>query len=395
MHHSVANRQSALYRQAQEGRGEAVAFAQGALWPDGGFPDRTTSPTRSLNWRSGDVVPKSFMLNILGQWAGASAFGLATCMLFASPAAAADNFIQLYIAAQGGCSSSGGNPLTYVLVGQDIRSPFGKAAAAWTGDDLASLKAVLAACQVAAARRGNPYTLDEIKRDSDKLLAKIPAIVGQARDQEQAEARQIEARRQLATSRVDKAAQAKEQAKASAEAEVARLESEASLAEAEARSAQTRANARIERANHDRDEAKAKAAAIASLERNAQEDAGMRPRARRAAPGELSELLPEDEAAGRGATSPAPLTATTVIDASACQTIEAVARASQQNAPPENKTHSASSASTECIPVAKGARATIQAAGAGQGLKALCVALEGHLGCLWMAKAAFAAADSQ
>ncbi len=188
-------------------------------------------------------------------------------MLFTQPAAAADHFIQLYIAAQGGCGQAMASPLSFVLSGQDARAPFGKAAEDWSDDDLASLKAVLAACQIATVRRGNEFNIAEVKRDSDELLAKIPVLVARARDQVQARNQQIEARRQLAVARIDKAVLARQQAKASAETEAARLEGEAAAAEAEAREAQRRADARIERATRARDEAKATAAAVASLER--------------------------------------------------------------------------------------------------------------------------------
>ena len=319
-----------------------------------------------------------------------AALALAAGMLFAQPAAAADNFIQLYIAAQGGCGQAMASPLTFVLSGQDARAPFGKAAEDWSDDDLASLKTVLAACQIATVRRGNEFNIAEIKRDADELLAKIPVLVAQARDQVQARNQQIEARRQLAVARIDKAVLARQQAKASAETEAARLEGEAAAAEAEAREAQRRADARIERATRARDEAKATAAAVASLERSAQQRAAVAPVARRAAPGELSEL--EDEPAGQNSAPAGPVIATTVVEAQACKTIDAVAASNQQGMP-QHKSNAAPAASGACLTVAKGSRATVQAADATPSLKALCVALEGQPGCLWMAKAAFGALD--
>jgi hypothetical protein len=111
-------------------------------------------------------------------------FGLAT-----PPAHAAGSFVQTYIDAHGGCATD--SPLTYVLVGQDIRTPFGKAAADWTDDDLAVLKAIMAACVAVAARRGNPYTLANIQRDTSQMLARVPELVERARDDRQAEVRQL------------------------------------------------------------------------------------------------------------------------------------------------------------------------------------------------------------
>ena len=299
-------------------------------------------------------------------------------MLFTAPAAAADNFIQLYITANGGCGGPT-SPLSFVLVGQDINSPFGKAAADWNDDDLAALKPVLAACEVTSARRGNPYNLAEIKRDTDKLLADIPAIVGQARDRMQAQIKQVEARRQIASARIDKATQARQQAKASAETEAAQLEREAAAAEAEARDAQRRADARIERATRARDEAKAKAAAIASLEQGAQQEGGIAPRVRRAAPGELSELMQEGDTAGvqQPGKPLGPLAMSTVIEAQACPTIDEVASASAQVTSVPDKAGATSTAPGACVTIAKGTRATIQAAGASPTLKALCVAGKG------------------
>ena len=318
-----------------------------------------------------------------------------TCALVGSllvphQALAADNFIQLYIAGKGGCGGPE-SPLTYVLVGQDIRTPFGKAAADWTDDDLASLKTVLATCEMTSARRGNRYNLDEIKQESDRLLSQIPRIVAQARDQAQAEAQQLEARRRSATARIDEATQARLQTKASAEAEVSRLEDEATKAEAESRDAQRRADAEIQRAGRARDEARAKADAIASLEQSVLEDARALPQVRKVAPGELSELVPNDSATDtKNSASQEPVAVTTAVDARACKTIDEVSTSGQQTVSPDDKVHPATEPSGTCLAVTKGTKATVQAAGAGGDFRGLCVALKGRPGCYWMAKAAFA-----
>ena len=305
-------------------------------------------------------------------------------MLCSRPVAAADNFVQLYIAAHGGCGNPAWSPLAFVLVGQEVQAPFGRAAGDWSDDDLASLKIALAACQATSAQAGNAYSLQEIRQQSDELLTRVPKIVAQAKGQAKAKAQQIEARRQMAAARIDKAAQAKQQAKASAEVEVARLEREATMAEAEARDAQNRLDERIQRATRARNEAKATAAAIAGMERSAADDVGTLPRARRAAPGELSEQDDEVSADGRDAQP----TVTAVIDTLACRTIEEVIRI-QQPSPTLGQAEPASTALGTCRTLAKGTRAVVQAAAASATTRALCVTLEGQPGCFWVGKAAF------
>lgn len=168
----------------------------------------------------------------------------------------ASNFIQTYIDAQGGCGRST-SAQSFVLTGQERQSPFRKPGTDWTDEDLASLRQALAECEAAAAVRGNPYLSTDTKNEIADLLANVPLIVQEARLIREAQIRQLEARRQMAQSRIENATRKKETAKSYADAEVARLENEATLAEGQAQEAIARANRQIDQATHASQDTKA------------------------------------------------------------------------------------------------------------------------------------------
>lgn len=150
-----------------------------------------------------------------------------------SEARAAKHFIQTYIDAQGGCGSSAGS-LSFVLAGGGLQAPFGKPAGDWTDDDLSALPRILAECEKTAAGI-NSFRAAEIRGEARDLEARVPRIVQAARAEHARQAAQLQARREIAQSRINAARQRAEAEQAIAEEEVQKLEAEASRAEAEAK----------------------------------------------------------------------------------------------------------------------------------------------------------------
>lgn len=150
-----------------------------------------------------------------------------------SEAKATDHFIQTYINAQGGCGSGSATPLSIVLAGGGLQAPFGKSAGDWTNDDLAALPQILAECERTAAGV-NRFRAAEIRGEARDLEARVPRIIQAARVEQAKQAAQLQARRDIAQSRIDAARQRAEADRATAE-EVQKLEAEANRADAEAR----------------------------------------------------------------------------------------------------------------------------------------------------------------
>lgn len=147
---------------------------------------------------------------------------------------AAQHFIQTYIDAQGGCGSNAAAPLSFVLAGGGLRAPFGKPAGEWTDDDLSALPRVLSECEKTAAGI-NSFRAAEIRGEARDLKVQVPRIVQTARAEQARQAAQLQARREIAQSRMNAARQQAEADRAAAEDETRQLEAEASRAEAEAR----------------------------------------------------------------------------------------------------------------------------------------------------------------
>jgi len=153
-----------------------------------------------------------------------------------SEANAAQHFIQTYIDAQGGCGSNAAAPLSFVLAGGGLQTPFGKPAGEWTDDDLAALPRILAECEKAAAGV-NSFRASEIRGEARNLEARVPRLVQAARVEQARQATQLQARREIAQSRISAAREQAERGSAAADAEVRQLEAEADRAEADTRQA--------------------------------------------------------------------------------------------------------------------------------------------------------------
>lgn len=156
-----------------------------------------------------------------------------TTIAVGTEARAATHFIQSYIDAQGGCGSSAG-PLSFVLAGGGLQAPFGKPAGEWTDDDLSALPRILAECEKTAAGI-NSFRGAEIRGEARDLEARVPRIVQAAHAEQARQAAQLQARREIAQSRITAARQQAEADRATAEEETRQLEAEASRAEVEAR----------------------------------------------------------------------------------------------------------------------------------------------------------------
>ncbi|QEE41643.1 MULTISPECIES: hypothetical protein [unclassified Methylobacterium] len=163
------------------------------------------------------------------------ATALTLASLAPSDAQAGQNFVQIYIDAQGGCASAAG-PLAFVLAGGGLQAPFGKLAGDWTDTDLAALPAILSACERTAARV-NSYLAAEVRDQARELETRVPKIVAAARAERARQAAQLQARRDLAQARIEAARRQAELPAAGPEDDVRRLEVEAGRAEAQARAA--------------------------------------------------------------------------------------------------------------------------------------------------------------
>lgn len=289
-------------------------------------------------------------------------------LLNGQQALGASNFVQTYLDAQGGCQS--GSALSFVLAGSGRQSPFGRSAADWTDDDLNSLKRTLASCIQAAEARNNTYLVEETRRDVDRIAATIPQIVKGARAQRDAQVRQLQARKELAQSRLEKATRDREQARASADAEVGRLEHEATLAKADARAAAAVANRQIDEATHRSADAKAKIAeSLAALRPvpstpGEPHDAGP--------PGELRELQDDLTSA---------VTKTNFV---ACRATAQLVEASKGIVTNDMDLVARLVKSGECVVVDRGTSVRMRSTDANAGHGVVCVGIDGHPDCLWV-----------